>query len=189
METTIRIQELKKSMIKELTDVFDNVNHEEVYSLVDEILHADRIFIYGLGRERLMLQAFCMRLMHLGLSVHMIGDVTTPNIRSGDLFITSSGTGYLSTVEALLNIVKKEKSRIAFFTAHPEEELPMRADVRIKIPSQTMRVGIEQRTSLQPMGSLFEQTQLLVFELVILLLKERMGQTDEDMEKRHTNLE
>ncbi|MBO8138171.1 MAG: SIS domain-containing protein [Desulfotomaculum sp.] len=185
----MKIQQLRQDMLKELADVFMQIRDEDITNLVDEISHAKRVFIYGLGREKLMLKAFAMRLMHLGIQVYVIGDVTTPAITTGDLFVTSSGTGYLSTVDALMKIVKKENARALFITAHPEAPLPQQADLIIKIPAQTMKDNIDDRASLQPMGSLFEQAQLLLLELAVILIKEKLGVTDEDMEKNHTNLE
>ena len=39
-----------------------------------------------------------MRLMHLGLTVHIAGDTTTPAITSGDLLLVASGSGTTSGV-------------------------------------------------------------------------------------------
>ena len=39
------------------------------------------------------------------------------------------------------------------------------------------------------MGSLFEVAMMLVFELIILKLRDRIGETLETMRARHTNLE
>jgi 6-phospho-3-hexuloisomerase len=39
------------------------------------------------------------------------------------------------------------------------------------------------------MGSLFEGAQFVVFELLVLLLRDRLGETAETMRARHTNLE
>jgi 6-phospho-3-hexuloisomerase len=39
------------------------------------------------------------------------------------------------------------------------------------------------------MGSLFEAAEMLVFELVVLKLRDRVGETPETMRARHTNLE
>lgn len=181
--------DLRGRMVAELERSFLAVKEEEARSLVREIMQARRVFIYGLGRERLMLQAFGMRLMHLGLEVHIVGDVTTPAIGRGDLWITSSGTGYLATVEALMAIVKKSGARVAFFTAFPEAELPRQADLIVHIPAQTMREGAAEVKSVQPMGSLFEQIQLLLFDWIVLLLGEALGQSDAEMATRHTNLE
>jgi 6-phospho-3-hexuloisomerase len=183
------LHESKKQMIGELESVFLKIKDDDIVALSEEIAIANRVFIYGLGRERLMLQAFAMRLMHLGVQVHMVGDVTTPGVAEGDLFLTSSGTGYLSTVEALLKIVNKTGARVAFMTANPEEPLPRMADLIIPIPAQTMKDKMTERKSLQPMGALFEQAQLLMLELIVILLKEKLAQSEKDMETRHTNLE
>jgi 6-phospho-3-hexuloisomerase len=39
------------------------------------------------------------------------------------------------------------------------------------------------------MGSLFEASMMLVFEILILKLRDRLGETPESMRARHTNLE
>jgi 6-phospho-3-hexuloisomerase len=39
------------------------------------------------------------------------------------------------------------------------------------------------------MGSLFEGAQFLVFELLVLALRDRLGEPAERMRARHTNLE
>lgn len=43
--------------------------------------------------------------------------------------------------------------------------------------------------SVLPMGSLYETAQMVFFELVILRLRDRLGETAESMRARHTNLE
>ncbi|MFC3882136.1 6-phospho-3-hexuloisomerase [Bacillus songklensis] len=183
------MKEQKRQMLTELEKAFLSIKQEQVEIFVEEVARANRIFIYGLGRERLMLQAFAMRLMHLGLKVHVVGDVTTPKLKEGDLFVASSGTGYLATVEALLKIVKRQKASVLFMSANTEGPLMEYVDHFIHIEAQTMKDDIEARTSLQPMGALFEQAQLLLFELVVVLLKERLGVSEEQMEDYHTNLE
>ncbi len=180
---------LRMRMLEELKGSFLSVSDADVERLIVEIAGAKRVFIYGLGRERLMLQAFGMRLMHLGVPVHIVGDATTPAIGKGDLWLTSSGTGRLATVEALMGIVEASGARTAFFTAFPEAPLPQRADLVIRIPARTMREDEAGTPSVQPMGSLFEQTQLLLFDWIVLLLAERLGQTEAGMAGRHTNLE
>ena len=44
-------------------------------------------------------------------------------------------------------------------------------------------------TTHQTMGNLFEQSEVLVFDILTALLRDRMGQTDAEMEKRHRNFE
>ncbi len=43
--------------------------------------------------------------------------------------------------------------------------------------------------SVQPMGSLFEQSLFILHDLIVLRLMERMGTTASQMAKRHRNVE
>ncbi|MEZ5925822.1 MAG: hypothetical protein R3D57_15695 [Hyphomicrobiaceae bacterium] len=43
--------------------------------------------------------------------------------------------------------------------------------------------------SLLPMGSAYECAMMLVFEALVLTLRDRLGETAETMRARHTNLE
>jgi 6-phospho-3-hexuloisomerase len=42
---------------------------------------------------------------------------------------------------------------------------------------------------LLPMGSLYEAVQLVFFDLISILLREKTGQSPDEMRARHTNLE
>ncbi|NND20292.1 MAG: 6-phospho-3-hexuloisomerase, partial [Silicimonas sp.] len=44
-------------------------------------------------------------------------------------------------------------------------------------------------TSLLPMGSVYEGALFLLFEIMILRLRDRLGVTPDAMRARHTNLE
>jgi D-arabinose 5-phosphate isomerase GutQ len=55
--------------------------------------------------------------------------------------------------------------------------MPRQADLIIKIPAQTMKDQLGQRTSIQPMGTLFEQAQLFVLEMVVTMEVSRTVQT------------
>jgi 6-phospho-3-hexuloisomerase len=39
------------------------------------------------------------------------------------------------------------------------------------------------------MGSLFEGAQFMLFEILVIRLRDRLGETPESMRARHTNLE
>ena len=65
----------------------------------------------------------------------------------------------------------------------------MKQSIQLAIPAQTMASDQGGAVSVLPMGSLFEIAQAIVFELVILRLRERTGETAETMRARHTNLE
>jgi 6-phospho-3-hexuloisomerase len=67
--------------------------------LMEEIVRAKRIVVFGLGREGLQMRGFAMRLSHMGRDV-VWGDTTTPALGAGDLFIASAGPGDLPTAHA-----------------------------------------------------------------------------------------
>jgi len=136
----------------------------------------------------LMMRALCMRLMHLGLDAHVVGDMTTPHLGGADLLVVSAGPGTFSTVNALLGVARDAGARTVVVTAQPDGPAPRSADTVIHLRAQTMaddRGG----DSVLPMGSLYEATLLVFFDIVSILLRERTGQTMEGMRGRHTNLE
>jgi 6-phospho-3-hexuloisomerase len=68
--------------------------------------------------------------------------------------------------------------------------VPLACDFVLTIPAQTMANDQGAAAmSVLPMGSLFEGAQFLVFELMVLALRERLGVSPEAMRSRHTNLE
>lgn len=159
--------------------------------MCDGIMAATRIACFGVGREGLMVRALCMRLMHLGLDAHVVGDMTTPPIGPGDLLIVSAGPGEFPLGLALLDVARNAGATTMVVTAQPGGKTARQADIVIHLPAQTMAddLGSGVHTSLLPMGSLFEAVELLFFDLVSIRLRERTGQTAEQMRARHTNLE
>jgi 6-phospho-3-hexuloisomerase len=176
--------------IDEIRAVLEDGAGAEAEKLCDELMKAKRIAIYGVGREGLMMRALCMRLMHLGLDAHVVGDMTTPPVGSGDALVVSAGPGTFSTVNALLGVAKSAGARTVVVTAQPDGPAPRSADAVIHIRAQTMADdrGTDKRSVL-PMGSLYEAAQLVFFDIVSILLREKTGQTMDQMRERHTNLE
>ena len=88
-----------------------------------------------------------------------------------------------------MNIAKAAGAKTAVVTAQGTGGAARRADVVLRIPGQTMANDQVGEISVLPMGSLFEAAMMLVFELVVLRLRDRIGETAETMRARHTNLE
>jgi len=158
-----------------------------------------RVFVHGVGREELMMRALCMRLAHLGLPAHCVGDVTAPPAAGGDLLVASAGPGAFSTVDAICGVARGAGARVLLLTARPVGEFPRRqADVVAHLPAQTMADDEEEaeaeaesapsRAKL-PMGSLYEGAMFVLFEMVVLELARVLGQSPAQMRARHTNLE
>lgn len=157
--------------------------------LVREIAAANRIACTGVGREGLMMRALAMRLYHMGLDAHVVGDMSCPPLGPGDLLIASAGPGGFSTVNGLIGVARGAGARVACITAQPDGSAPKTADRVLLIPAQTMANDQTGAASVLPMGSLFEGAQFLAFELLILALRDHLGVDPQAMRARHTNLE
>jgi 6-phospho-3-hexuloisomerase len=174
--------------LSEIGAVFARVTGDTYARICSELLQAHRIACYGVGREGLMMKAFCMRLMHLGLDAHVAGDMTTPPLGKGDLLFASAGPGSFSTVQALLGVARDAGARTMVVTAQPAGRAAQVADTVIQLPAQTM-ADDRGSAGVLPMGSLYEAVQLVFFDLVSILLRDKTGQTPDEMRSRHTNLE
>src|ERR1700712_2193593 len=160
--------------LSELGGVFETIDQTSVDGAVDAIAGARRIALYGCGREGLQIKGFCMRLFHLGLQVAMVGDMTTFAVGPGDLFIASAGPGALPTAEALLRVAVDAGATTMLITAEPRGRAAKLADVILTIPAQTMASDTGTGLSVLPMGSLFEGAQYLLFEIMVLALRDRL---------------
>ena len=186
-----RFAELARTAISELETTLFGVSGERAAALIQEIENADRIFVAGAGRSGLMARAFCMRLMHLGLKCYVAGETVTPAFAQGDLLLVASGSG---ATESLVVMAQKAKQhihgRLALVTMDGNSPIARLADVTLVIPAPSPKVEWELApNSIQPMGSLFEQSLLLVLDLLILLLMQQNGSAPSAMFDRHANLE
>lgn len=177
-----------QSALAEISAIFDRVAPGELDRFANAILGATRIHCHGLGREGLMLRALCMRLMHLGFDAHMVGDVTAPPASPSDLMVVTSGPGDLTLARAMIELGKQAGATVLVVTAQPNGPDPRAADLVITLPAQTMADDQENRGVL-PMGTAFEITLLIFFDLVAIRLRDVTCQTDEQIRARHTNLE
>lgn len=174
----------------EIGDVFRSIDHAAVDAAVDVIASANQIALYGVGREGLAIKGFAMRLFHLGRKVAMVGDMTTPPIGKGDLLIVSAGPGDFSTVAGLMRVARDDGAKTLVVTAQANGAAAQRADHVLVIPAQTMANDQgAAATSVLPMGSLFEGAQYVLFEVMILKLRDKLKITPADMRANHTNLE
>lgn len=174
----------------EIRDAVAAIDPAALQGMVEDLAQARHVVCYGVGREGLMMRALAMRLYHMGLDAHVVGDMSCPPVGPGDLLVVSAGPGGFSTVEGLIGVARKAGARVACVTAQPQGPAPRAADRVFLIPAQTMANDRgAAATSILPMGSLFEGAQYLAFELLILALRDRLGVTPEAMRARHTNLE
>ena len=149
---------------------------------------APRVFVFGAGRSGLALKMVAMRLMHLGLTVHVVGEVTTPAVASDDLLLVASGSGTTAGVIAAATTARGVGAKVLAITTAPASALAELADVLLIIPAATKQDhgGV---LSAQYSGSLFEQLLLLYGDALFHSLWEASGETAEALWPRHANVE
>jgi 6-phospho-3-hexuloisomerase len=183
------IADLAQSALADAGCVIERLDTAAFEAFAQAIAGAKTIALHGLGREGLQIRGLAMRLFHLGLDAHVVGEMTTPPVGAGDLLICSAGPGDFASIAALTKIAKDAGAKTAIVTAQPASALAKNADHVLHIPAQTMADDQGATASVLPMGSLFELSQMLVFELLVLRLREIKGETAATMRARHTNLE
>jgi 6-phospho-3-hexuloisomerase len=185
------IREALNSVSGEVRDCLSRLDQAEMEAALEALHGAPRVFVAGAGRSGLAMCAFAMRLTHLGLSTYVIGEMVTPAFDAGDVLVIGSGSG---RTESLLAVTRKAKAlggRIVLFTIGGASPLAELAEVMVRIPAPSPKAQVARgsATSVQPMGSLFEQSLFLLGDALILLLMERREVTAGAMFERHANLE
>jgi 6-phospho-3-hexuloisomerase len=178
-------------VLSELTACVQRVPAESLVQAGELIESAPRIFVVGAGRSGLCMKAFGMRLMHMGKTVHVVGETTTPSIAECDLLVIGSGSGRTSSLLAMAGQAQKRGAKILLFTTDVTSPLAKMAEhhVVISAPSYKPYEGGHDLTSVQPLGTLFEQSMLILCDSLILGLMQRTGVNALQMFERHANLE
>lgn len=173
---------------QELAGAVDGLQDDQLAALVTEIRQAGRVFVAGGGRSGLALRMHAMRLMHLGLTVHVVGETTTPAIARGDLLIVASGSGTTPGAVAAAGTARDVGARVAALTTDGASDLADLAHVIVVVPAaqKTDHGGTASR---QYSGSLFEQALLMVLDAIFHTLWQADGTPAEHLWPRHANLE
>lgn len=85
--------ELVSTILGEIQGVLDTFDYASLDIVAGELNAARHVVVAGEGRSGFMAKAFAMRLMHLGVPVHVVGETTTPALGSADLLVAVSGSG------------------------------------------------------------------------------------------------
>ena len=65
-------------LLADLGKILRSVDAEDRRAFVRALHEARTVFVAGAGRSGLVVRAFAMRLAHLGLRVHVVGESTAP---------------------------------------------------------------------------------------------------------------
>jgi 6-phospho-3-hexuloisomerase len=171
--------------LQEANAVLAQMNDGQFEDFAKAIAGAKRVALHGLGREGLQMKGLAMRLFHLGLDAHVVSEMTTPPVGAGDLLLVSAGPGDFASITALLSIARNAGAKTAVVTAQVGSATARSAHHVLHIPAQTMASDQQGKISVLPMGSLFEVSMMLAFELLALRLRELKGETAETMRAPH----
>ncbi|CAM4095899.1 6-phospho-3-hexuloisomerase [Mesobacillus thioparans] len=176
-------------ILKELIRTTDLISNEEAEKLVNGILEAKRVFVAGAGRSGFMAKSFAMRMMHMGIDAYVPGETVTPNFEEGDLIIFASGSGETKSLVSMAEKAKSLGGTVAALTIFSDSTIGKLADMTVKLPGSPKDQSEGDYKTIQPMGSLFEQTLLLFCDALILRFMEKKGLDTNKMYGRHANLE
>ena len=190
MEFALEYQKTSEAVLEELGRTLGSIDPASIEKLKDEILAADQVFFVGVGRVLLSLQSVCKRLAHLGIKTHYVGEITEPAITKNDLLIVGSGSGASLFP---LGIAKKARAavdcRIVHIGSNPNSEMKDIADFMVRIPVRTKFYLEDEIDSVQPMTSLFEQSVLLLGDILAKMIIEEKQLDMKSLWQFHANLE
>jgi 6-phospho-3-hexuloisomerase len=178
--------DLARQICVEIASAVESVPEADRLRAIELISAARRIYVYGEGRSGLVLRMAAMRLVHLGLTAHVVGDATTPAIGAGDLLIAASGSGETAVTRLISEQARRTGATLLAVTANAAGSLATTADAMLllRTPAKGDRGGGQ---SIQPGGTLFEQSMLVLFDTLFLMMA---GDTAaQQIAERHANLE
>ena len=188
-ETAVEYRAARDRILDEVAQALGAVDPGQVQALVEAILHADQVFVIGVGRVMLSLQAFVKRLNHLGIRAHCVGDINEPAITRHDLLIVGSCSGKSAVPVTIGQIAHRHGARIALIGSNPGSPLAPIADVFVRIPVRSRLELPDEIPSEQLLTSLFEQALLLLGDAIALMIAGRRGLDPAMLWLRHANLE
>lgn len=162
----------------EVVKALSTVTGDDRERLVDAIVGARRVFVFGVGRSGLVAQAFAVRLVQLGLHVYFVGDMTTPILAQGDLVLLVSNTGETMSVVKTATIARRLGCRVYSVTSDPDAPLAANSDDVLYVRPAGSHPDA-------PLGTLFEDSVLIFFDSLVPDLMRRLGADEEAMRGRH----
>jgi len=130
-----------------------------------------------------------MRMMHMGIDAYVVGETVTANLENHDLLIIGTGSGETKTLVSIAEKAKDLGGTVVAVTISPESTIGKLADIIVKLPGSPKDKSESEYKTIQPMGSLFEQTMLLFYDALILRIMEKKGLDSNRMYGKHANLE
>lgn len=149
--------------------------------VVEHLLNAPQIFVYGAGRSSLVARAFAMRLVQLGLRAYFVGDSTTPIVKEMDLVVIVSHTGETMSAVQTANICRRVGATVISLTGRKPSKLTHASSLVLHLPVDRDKESARHA----PLGTIFEDAALIFLDGIVAELMHRTGQTEADLRARH----
>lgn len=176
-------------VVRELQTSLGSIDPESVEKLIALVLSSRKVFFIGVGRVMLSLQAIAKRWAHLGIDTHIVGEITEPAITSEDLLIVGSGSGTTLFPAGIAQKAHSIGAKIVHIGSNPNSPLKDIICLMVRIPVRTKYYLDDEIDSNQPMTSLFEQTLLLLGDIVAKMIIDRKELDMKGLWQYHANLE
>ena len=167
----------------------DLVVNELQTSLGAIVLSSRKVFFIGVGRVMLSLQAMAKRWAHLGIDTHLVGEITEPAITADDVLIVGSGSGTTLFPAGIAQKAHAIGAKVVHIGSNPNSPLKDIVCLMVRIPVRTKYYLEDEIDSNQPMTSLFEQTLLLLGDIVAKMIIDRKELDMKGLWQYHANLE
>ncbi|MBE6940881.1 MAG: sugar isomerase [Ruminococcaceae bacterium] len=185
----VTYQQISELVVSELRTSLDSIDTDSVEKLIDIILSSRKVFFVGVGRVMLSLQAIAKRWAHLGIDTHLVGEITEPAITADDVLIVGSGSGTTLFPAGIAQKAHKIGAKVIHIGSNPNSPLKDIVCLMVRIPVRTKYYLEDEIDSQQPMTSLFEQTLLLLGDVVAKMIIDRKELDMKGLWQYHANLE
>jgi len=175
------MQDSLQYILREMQEALARLDPRAVEDAIAALSAAKKIFIYGVGRSGLVGQAFAVRLVQMGFDVHFVGDMTTPFVDENDLVIIVSNTGETMSAVQTANIVGRVGAKVISVTSNPNSKLGHASNIILEV-GQTKD---EQKKRYAPLGTIFEDAALVLFDSLVPVIMERLDQNEASLRRRH----
>lgn len=182
----MRFHEAADYIASTVRPIVTDLPEEQVQGVVDRILEAPKVVVFGRGRSGEAARSFATRLVHLDIPTYVVGETITPPVREDDLVILFSGSGETFSVVVTAETARDLGATILTVTTDRDSTLGKLGHhvVELSLPD-----GERKDPAMAPLGTLYEEAAGLWADGIVAQLMEELGQTEDDMRARHATLE
>lgn len=177
------------TILEELTTTMSTLDSDRLETLTYQIAGKSKVFCCGLGRSGLVMKALAMRLKQMGMDSVVVGETTAPAFGEGDSLIVCTASGASPILKYYTGLAKENGGKVYVITGEQNSSIAELANELLLIPAPNKDDPKNEILSIQPMGTLFEQSAALLCDALILHLMRHTGITGDDMRKSHANIE